>query len=66
MELLQRGVWVAPFLSSAGIPIALAVTSDHRFVGFLTFQDEAEERVVKRTLWTMLNEADPVPLLKAV
>jgi hypothetical protein len=66
MQLLERGVYEAPFLSTAGSPLAIGVTSKGRFVGFLPFTTEAEEKVVRRALWVLLDEADPVPLLRAV
>jgi hypothetical protein len=66
MTLLERGVYEAPFLSTAGSPIAIGVTSRGRFVGFLPFTNDIEERAARRALWTMLDEADPVPLLRAV
>jgi hypothetical protein len=66
MQLLERGVYEAPFLSTAGSPLAIGVTSAGRFVGILPFTTEAEERAVKRALWVLLDEADPIPLLRAV
>jgi hypothetical protein len=66
MQLLERGVYEAPFLSTGGARVAIGVTSANRFVGFLPFNDEAEERAAYRALWAMLDEADPVPLLRAI
>lgn len=64
MQLLDRGVYEAPFLSTAGTPLAIGVTSTGRFVGFLPFTNDAEKKAATRALWTMLDEADPIPLLK--
>jgi hypothetical protein len=62
MQLLERGVYEAPFLSTAGSPVAIGITSKGRFVGFLPFTNEAEQKAANRALWAMLEEADPVPL----
>jgi hypothetical protein len=64
MHLLERGVYEAPFLSTAGSPVALAVTSQGRFVGFLPFTTDPERMAASRALWAMLDEADPIPLLR--
>jgi hypothetical protein len=66
MDLLERGVYEAPFLSTAGTRLAIGVTSAGRFVGFLPFATEAEGTAAFRALWALLDEADPVPLLRAV
>lgn len=62
VQLLERGVYEAPFLSTAGTPLAIGVTSLGRFVGFLPFSSPTEKQAVEKALWAMLNEADPVPL----
>jgi hypothetical protein len=66
MQYLERGVYEAPFLSTGGARLAIGVTSTGRFSGFLPFTSDAEEKAAYRALWAMLDEADPVPLLRAV
>jgi hypothetical protein len=66
MQLLERGVYEAPYLSTGGARLAIGVTSAGRFVGFLPFTTDSEETAARRALWAMLDEADPVPLLRAV
>jgi hypothetical protein len=66
MQLLERGVYEAPFNSTSGDRIALAITSKGRAAGWLTFTDEASERAVRRTLWALLDEVDNAPMLRAV
>ena len=65
VELLTRGVTRAPF-NIAGNPCLLATASNGDVVGWLAYQDHTSKRAAKVALWTMLDLADPLPVLKVV
>lgn len=64
MTLLERGVHETPYRTIAGAGIAIAINSQGCRVGELMFVDDIGKQVVMRALWQILDEVDPMPMLK--
>ena len=58
--LLDRGVWIAPWLGPAGEMVLLAVTTRHQLaVDPMTVPTGASQVLAAELLWDQLEELDP-------
>lgn len=66
-ELLQRGVWVAPWMGPNGEFVLIAIDRHHRIVGDpVTVPAGANHVQMADELWERLDAADPMPMLKVI
>lgn len=67
-ELLDRGVWILPLLSTTGQRLMVAVGTDHHWLAYQTFNvgDAGQELRARRMLHESLAKLDPRPRLEVV
>lgn len=67
-ELLERGVWIMPYLTPTGHRVMAAIAGNGIMVDWRVYPptDPAAEREANRSLAVSLNRLDPRPALQVV